>query len=130
MYLRKLAVLACVGGALALGAAAASAQEGSVSGNIKADGSSTVYLITEAMATNFKRENPRVNISVGISGTGGGFKKFAAGETDISDASRAIKPPEAEACQKNGVEYVELQVAWDGLTVVIHPENTWAEKMT
>jgi phosphate transport system substrate-binding protein len=99
-------------------------------GEIKCDGSSTVYLITEAVATNFKKQNPDVQISVGISGTGGGFKKFAAGETDISDASRKIKPAEQEACQKNKIDFVELQVAWDGLTVVIHPDNTWAKSLT
>jgi phosphate transport system substrate-binding protein len=110
--------------------AAGMAATGELKGEIKADGSSTVYLITEAMATNFKRAHPGVNISVGISGTGGGFKKFGAGETDISNASRPIKPPEIENCKTHGIEYVELQVAWDGLTVVIHPENTWAETMS
>jgi phosphate transport system substrate-binding protein len=101
-----------------------------LSGEIKVDGSSTVYLITEKIATNFKRQHPGVNITVGISGTGGGFKKFAAGETDISDASRAIRPAEAEACKKNGIAYLELQVAWDGLAVVVNKENTWAKEMT
>lgn len=101
-----------------------------LTGEIKADGSSTVYLITEAMATGFKKVHPNVRITVGISGTGGGFKKFGSGETDIQDASRAIKPAEAEVCKKNGVEYLELMVAWDGLAVVIHPENTWARKLT
>jgi len=99
-------------------------------GDIKIDGSSTVYLITEAMATNFKKLHPDVNISVGIAGTGGGFKKFASGETDISDASRKIKPGEAENCKKNDISYTEIQVAWDGLAVVIHKDNTWANKMT
>jgi phosphate transport system substrate-binding protein len=97
---------------------------------IEVDGSSTVYLITEAMAKNFMKQHPDVKIGVGISGTGGGFQKFARGETDISNASRAIRPGEAEACKKAGIDYLELQVAWDGLTVVIHPENNWAEKMT
>jgi phosphate transport system substrate-binding protein len=99
-------------------------------GEIKADGSSTVYLITEAAATQFKKLHPAVNITVGISGTGGGFKKFAAGETDVSNASRAIKPAEAEACKKNGIHYTELQIAWDGLAVVVNKENTWATKLT
>ena len=101
-----------------------------LAGSIKADGSSTVYLITEAMATNFKKLHPAVNITVGISGTGGGFKKFAAGETDISDASRPIKDAEAKACKQNGIEFVELQVAWDGLAVVINKQNNWATKLT
>lgn len=115
--------------ALSLLASGASAQN-KLTGEIKVDGSSTVYLITEAVATNFKKLNPGVNITVGISGTGGGFKKFAAGETDINDASRAIKPAEAKACKENGIGFVELQVAWDGLAVIINKENTWAAKMT
>jgi len=101
-----------------------------LTGEIKGDGSSTVYLITEAMAANFKRQYPEVRISVGISGTGGGFKKFAAGETDINNASRRIRPAEQEACRKNGIDSLELQVAWDGLSVVVHSENIWARKMT
>lgn len=115
--------------ALALMASNVSAQS-KLRGEIKVDGSSTVYLITEAAATNFKKLHPEVNITVGISGTGGGFKKFAAGETDISDASRPIKPAEAKACKENGISFVELQVAWDGLAVIINKENTWAAKMT
>src|SRR5262249_19521840 len=99
-------------------------------GEIKADGSSTVYLITEAMASQFRRLHPHVNITVGISGTGGGFKKFIAGETDISDASRRIKEAEAKACREHGIEFVELQVAWDGITVIINPQNDWARAMT
>jgi len=101
-----------------------------LSGEIKVDGSSTTYLITEAVATNFKNQHPNVKTSVGISGTGGGFKKFGKGETDISDASRAIKPTEAEECKKNGIEFVELQVALDGLAVILNKDNTWAQKMT
>jgi phosphate transport system substrate-binding protein len=101
-----------------------------ITGEIKADGSSTVYLITEAMATSFKKLHPGVNITVGISGTGGGFKKFIAGETDVQDASRPIKPNEAEQCKEKGIAYTELQVGWDGLAVIINPDNTWARKMT
>src|SRR4029079_6589148 len=81
-----------------------------LSGDIKIDGSSTVYLITEAMAVNFKKLHPDLKVSVAISGTGGAFKKFAQGETDISDASRPIRKQEADACRQNGVEYLELQV--------------------
>jgi phosphate transport system substrate-binding protein len=101
-----------------------------LAGSIKVDGSSTVYLITEAMAAQFNKLHPSVKISVAFSGTGGGFKKFSAGETDISDASRAIKPDEADKCKAAGIAFTELQVAWDGLAVVIHPKNTWAKKMT
>jgi phosphate transport system substrate-binding protein len=110
--------------------ASSSVRADDLKGEIKIDGSSTVYLISEAMATHFKKSNPKVQVSVGISGTGGGFKKFMAGETDISDASRPIKPAEIEGCKKAGIEYVEFQVAWDGITVVVHPENSWAKKMT
>ncbi|MCI0642552.1 MAG: PstS family phosphate ABC transporter substrate-binding protein [Gemmataceae bacterium] len=118
--------------ALVLGAVALSglAQDSKLKGEIKIDGSSTVYLITEAMATHFKKLHPGVNISVGISGTGGGFKKFAAGETDISDASRAIKDAEAKKCKENNIEFTELQIAWDGLAVIINKDNNWATKMT
>jgi len=99
-------------------------------GEIKADGSSTVLLVTQAVSSAFSKSNPDVKISVGRSGTGGGFKKFAAGETDISNASRPIKAEEKEACAKNNIEYFEFQVAWDGLSVVINKENTWAKNMT
>ncbi|MBM4067374.1 MAG: PstS family phosphate ABC transporter substrate-binding protein [Planctomycetes bacterium] len=106
------------------------AGDSALKGEIKIDGSSTVYLISEAAATRFRKLHPKVNITVGIGGTGGGFKKFYNGETDISDASRRIKPNEVDECKKMGIEYVELQVAWDGLAVVIHKENDWATKMT
>lgn len=99
-------------------------------GEIKIDGSSTVYLITEAAAVQFKKEHPGVNISVGISGTGGGFQKFALGETDLQDASRRIKDNEAKKCQANGVPFSAVQLGWDGIAVVIHKDNTWAKKMT
>ena len=94
------------------------------------DGSSTVYPITEAVAEEFSEEAPRVKTTVGISGTGGGFKRFAAGETDISDASRAIKAKEAKACTDNGVEFIELPVAYDGLTIVLNTSNDWVDHLT
>jgi phosphate transport system substrate-binding protein len=97
---------------------------------ITVDGSSTVYPITEAVAEEFQKSHRDVRVTVGISGTGGGFKKFCAGETDISDASRPIKPSEVELCGKNDVSYIELPVAIDGLAVVVHPSNAWAASMT
>ncbi|ASC74004.1 Putative substrate binding domain of ABC phosphate transporter [Halomicronema hongdechloris C2206] len=97
---------------------------------IQIDGSSTVFPITEAMAEEFMAENSDVRITVGVSGTGGGFSKFCNGETDISNASRPIKESEAATCAENGVEYIQLPVASDALTVVVHPNNTWAEEMT
>ncbi len=111
-------------------AVSVSTEAASLAGDILVDGSSTVYPITEAMAEEFGKEQPDVRVTVGISGTGGGFKKFCAGETDISDASRPIKPSEVEQCQSNNIEYIELPVAFDGLAVMVNPENDWATSMT
>ena len=102
----------------------------SISGTIKIDGSSTVYPITEAVAEEFRVDNPEVKVTIGISGTGGGFKKFGRGETDISDASRPIKQKEIEICQESNISYVDLEVAYDGLAVIINPENDWVDYFT
>mgnify|MGYP002661074546 FL=1 len=99
-------------------------------GEIIIDGSSTVAPISSAVAEELFRENRNVNIAIGISGTGGGFKKFAVGEIDIANASRKIKEKEAKEAKKNGVEYIELQVALDGIAVVVNKENTWAQELT
>jgi len=96
---------------------------GDLSGTIRIDGSSTVAPLTEAVAEQFQAENPDVRVTVGTSGTGGGFEKFCAGETAISDASREIEPEEVEACKKKGIAYEEVRVATDALTVVVNPEN-------
>ena len=97
---------------------------------IEIDGSSTVFPITEAMAEEFRAAGNNVNISVGVSGTGGGFQKFCAGETVISDASRPIKDSEKELCAANGIDYVGIPVAYDAITVVVNPENTWAANLS
>lgn len=98
---------------------------------VKVDGSSTVYPITEAVAEDFQKfKKNAVRVTVGISGTGGGFKKFCRGETDVSDASRPITKKEMDDCKAAGIEYIELPVAYDALTVVINPKNTWAKTMT
>lgn len=98
---------------------------------IKIDGSSTVYPPTEAVAEEFqKAKRGQVRVTVGISGTGGGFKKFCRGETDISDASRPILKEEMDLCRKNGVKYFELPIAFDALTVAVSPKNTWVSVMT
>ena len=97
---------------------------------IKVDGSSTVFPITAAAAEEYQKENRGFRVTVGISGTGGGFKKFGRGETDISDASRPIKPTEVDLCAKNGIEYIELPVAYDGLAVIVHPQNDWVDYFT
>ncbi|MBX3695705.1 MAG: PstS family phosphate ABC transporter substrate-binding protein [Steroidobacteraceae bacterium] len=98
---------------------------------IKIDGSSTVFPISEAVAEEFQiARRGKVRVTVGISGTGGGFKKFCRGETDISDASRPISTSEMEACAKAGIEYIELPVAYDALTVAVNPKNTWVDSIT
>jgi phosphate transport system substrate-binding protein len=101
-----------------------------LSGKVKVDGSSTVYPITEAVAEEFRNENKNVNVEIGISGTGGGFKKFIRNEIDIADASRPIKKGEDSACAAGGVEYFELPVAFDGLAVVVNPQNSWVNEIT
>jgi phosphate transport system substrate-binding protein len=98
---------------------------------IEIDGSSTVFPITEAMAEEFQIESGgKYRVTVGISGTGGGFKKFCRGETHISDASRPIKESEREACKAAGIEFIELPVALDALTVMVNPENDWVDHLT
>ncbi|MAI66792.1 MAG: phosphate-binding protein [Phycisphaerae bacterium] len=99
-------------------------------GSVKIDGSSTVYPITEAVAEEFAEEAPRVRVTVGISGTGGGFKRFSAGEIDISDASRPIKATEEKVCTEAGLEFIEVPVAYDGLTIVVNKENDWCNALT
>jgi phosphate transport system substrate-binding protein len=98
---------------------------------IQIDGSSTVFPVTEAVAEEFqKAKKGKIKVTVGISGTGGGFKKFCRGETDISDASRPILKQEMEACKGAGIEYIELPVAFDALTVIVNPKNDWSPSMT
>lgn len=127
-----LTIVACVS-VLALGVAACGDSDdeasgsgsgsGDLLGSIRIDGSSTVAPLTEAIAEEFQGENPDVKVTVGTAGTGGGFEKFCAGETDISDASRAIEPEEEEACKKGGIGYEDVHVATDALTVMINNEN-------
>lgn len=107
-----------------------SEQSTSISGEVKIDGSSTVYPITEAVAEEFIAANPDVKVPVGVSGTGGGFKKFIAKETDINDASRSIKDKEAADAKAAGVDYESFEIAYDGLSVLVNPENTWVESLT
>jgi phosphate transport system substrate-binding protein len=101
-----------------------------ISGMIVIDGSSTVFPITEAAALEFAAVAPAVQVQLGVSGTGGGFAKFCAGETQISDASRPIKQSEAAQCAANGIGFIELPVAFDGLSVVVHRQNSWADCLT
>lgn len=99
----------------------------SLAGTIRVDGSSTVFPITEAVAEEFGKLHPRVRVTVGISGTGGGFKKFVEGVTDLQDASRPITASERERARRAGIEYAEVPVGYDGLAVVVNPANGWAD---
>ncbi len=108
----------------------AESDPGALSGTIEVDGSSTVFPVSEAVAEEFHKLNPGVDVNVGISGTGGGFKRFTVGEIDISDASRVIKESEEAAAGDNGITYLELLVGTDGLSVVVSPENDFVECLT
>jgi phosphate transport system substrate-binding protein len=103
---------------------------GSLSGSVRVDGSSTVAPLSTVAAESFQAEEPGVRVTVGTSGTGGGFEKFCNGETDISDASRPIKDEEKAACEAKGIAFDEFTVALDALTVVVNKENTWAKCLT
>jgi len=114
-------------------AASQAASTAPLSGTVTIDGSSTVYPITELVAEEFQKANTGVQVPVAFSGTGGGFKKFCVGETDINDASRPIKADdegEGKACTTNAIEFIQLQIAIDGLTVVVNPANTFATCLT
>ncbi|MBI5560136.1 MAG: PstS family phosphate ABC transporter substrate-binding protein [Deltaproteobacteria bacterium] len=97
---------------------------------VKIDGSSTVYPVTEAVSEEFQKIERWIKVTAGISGTGGGFKKFCNGETDISDASRPIKEVEVKTCREHGVEYIELPIAYDGLAIMVNPKNNWVDYLT
>ena len=121
-----LAMAVGVLGALLL-AAAWGCSEGTI---LKVDGSSTVFPITEAMAEEFQKSHGGFRVTVGISGTGGGFQKFCNEEIDIVGASRPIKPVEVDACDKKGINYIELPVAFDGLSILVNPDNDWVDSFT
>jgi phosphate transport system substrate-binding protein len=125
-FAQTLGIAAVVSGLFSTPATAIAAEK-----IVKIDGSSTVYPITEAVAEEFQiSKKGAIKVTVGISGTGGGFKKFCRGETDISEASRPILQKEMDACKEAGVQYIELPVAYDALTVVISPKNDWIKSMT
>ncbi len=139
MYMRR-AKISCVIGMVALMSVtgmsctkketAPTAATTQLTGSVKIDGSSTVYPITEAVAEEFATDEPQVRVTVGISGTGGGFKRFTTGETDISDASRPIKVKENKIATDNNIQYVEIPVAYDGLSIVVNKENNWVDQLT
>jgi phosphate transport system substrate-binding protein len=121
----KTGLLAATAVAMQLAATVARAE------TIKVDGSSTVFPITEAVAEEFQiAKRGKVRVTVGIAGTGGGFKRFCRGETDISDASRPITQAEMDACAKTGVKFIELPIAYDALTIVVNPKATWVDQVT
>lgn len=143
---KVLTLSALVGSALVLGACGGNADTGTktedgagdqagagdaqLQGEISIDGSSTVYPIAEAVAEEFMLEQPDVKVTVGLSGTGGGFEKFIAGETQLTNASRPIKDEEAKALADAGIEYTELELAYDGLSVVVNKDNDWVDQLT
>ena len=124
---QKLAIPAVVAGVVS----AALPELAHAQAAIKIDGSSTVFPISEAYAEEFQiQKRGKVRVTVGVSGTGGGFKKFCRGETDMANASRPISKEEMENCRKAGFKYIEMPVAFDALTVVVNPKNTWVKTMT
>ncbi|MFD0586436.1 PstS family phosphate ABC transporter substrate-binding protein [Paenibacillus sp. GCM10027627] len=118
------------GGASTSPTSSPSSETAKLSGEVKIDGSSTVFPLTEAAAEEFNAEHPDVRVPVGVSGTGGGFKQFCAGEIAIADASRPIKDEEAAACKEKGIEFTELSVAYDGLSVVVSKDNDFIDHLT
>ncbi len=125
--LRATPLIALIFGACAGGEAG---PPGGLTGTVTIDGSSTVQIIAEAFAEEFQIANPRSRVTVSATGTGGGFEQFCAGDTDISDASRRITAEEARQCATNGVEYLEFEIAWDGITVASHRDTDWVECLT
>lgn len=129
VYLKPLAALA-VSAVLFAGCGQDNKKTETASGSISIDGSSTVYPVTEAVAEEYRAEAPDVKVTVGVSGTGGGFKKFTRGDIDINNSSRSISASEQETAKQNNINFLELSVAYDGLTVVVHPENNWVKEIT
>ena len=125
--MKKTTIVLALAALLGLGACSTTKK---LEGNIAIDGSSTVYPVTEAVAEEFNAKYPDVKVSVGFSGTGGGMSKFIAKEIDIADASRKIKSSEAEAATAAGIEYLEIKVGFDGLSILVNPENTWVTSLT
>ena len=129
IIIAALALMACGGGETSE-QTGASGSARAMTGTIEIDGSSTVFPITEAVAEEFRKEAPDVQVNVGVSGSGGGFKRFTVGETDISDASRHIGDKEAAVAKENGIEYYEFLVGVDGISVLVSPKNDFVDCMT
>ena len=132
-YFMRGGLLLCAAVAMAIAGACGSGDSTAtdeMSGTIEIDGSSTVFPVSQAVAEEFHRENPNVQVNVGVSGTGGGFKRFTTGETDISDASRPIRDGEREAAVANGIEFIAMRVGTDGLSVMVNPSNDFVDCLT
>ena len=132
-YFMRGGLLLCAAVAMAIAGACSSGDSTAtdeMSGTIEIDGSSTVFPVSQAVAEEFHRENPNVQVNVGVSGTGGGFKRFTTGETDISDASRPIRDGEREAAVANGIEFIAMRVGTDGLSVMVNPSNDFVDCLT
>lgn len=125
-FLNSIIILAVASVMISCGSKSGSKSE-KLTGEVLIDGSSTVFPLSEAVAEEYRLTTPGVKVTVGESGTGGGFKKFGRAETDINDASRPISEKEIDACKENGVAYLELEVAYDGMAVLVNPKNTWAK---
>lgn len=130
MRARPLPVACCVAALWATLLAACSVTPQAAHAVITADGSSTVYPLTEAVAEDFQHAFPGTRVTVGVAGTGGGLRRLCRGGLDLANASRPITPSEAAACAAAGVEFVELPVAYDGVTIAVHPSNTWVDSLT
>lgn len=129
-FLKLIALLAIGPAAALLSACSQPGESSGLTGKIGADGSSTVFPITEAVAEEFLYVENKVEVTVGIAGTGGGFSRFCNGETVVQDASRPITQREIDQCAANGIEWIELPIAYDALTVVVHPDNDWVDCLT
>ncbi len=127
--MKKLILLTAI--TISLASCGNTKKEGGGNGTtIAIDGSSTVYPVTEAIAEEYRTELPDTDVTIGVSGTGGGFQKFGRGEVAITNASRPIKEDERAIAEENGISFVELEVAYDGLAVIVHPENDWVSCFT
>ena len=121
------AIIACSSGEIS---STSNSDTAPLTGTVEVDGSSTVAPVSEAVAEEFKKQFPKTNVLVGVSGSGGGFKRFVIGETDISNASRDIKPSEAEKAKANGIDFAELRIGMDGLSVMVNTKNTFVDCLT
>ena len=129
-WIRQTAALAALVFVVACGGSSGPGGNAGATGDIRVDGSSTVFVLSEAVAEEFSKAGNRARVTVGQSGTGGGFQKFCRGETDVSDASRPIRSTEIQACKTAGIGFFEVPVAYDGIAIVVHPKAAWIADIT